>query len=267
MNFLRDFFNRVSYSITNVNKYPEMALEGAGKAFKYLLIFTLIFGMIGGLGFTFNIKSGLDQIIYLTITELPEFRITNGELDVEGEMPIVYGDNEFVVIIDDTGNTTTDVLDDYYGGFLFLKDGVAQKTTFQITEYKYEDFGLAHYEKQDLINLIAKIEGVSIIGLIILLVFYLIIFYIGKMIGSLLLTIIGLVLAAIQKSEVPFAKLYAMSIYALTLPILLAITLSFFDFNLKWYFYYGIASVYLWFAIKSWKEKKEEPEEDIIEEV
>ena len=45
----RKFFKKVWYSITKLEKYPEMATEGVVKAIKYIMILVMILSCISSL--------------------------------------------------------------------------------------------------------------------------------------------------------------------------------------------------------------------------
>lgn len=254
------FFNKLYYSMSRFDYYPKMLKEGVGRAFLYLLFFTLIFGSIGGIDTIVGVKQFVDDLKTEEANELPFFTFTDGELFVEGAMPlIVQEDDTSILIIDTTGRTNPDILDDYQTGVLILNDRLVQKeNSIQTSEISFKEFRGFDFDKYQFINWIDLISGFLVVGLIIIFIFYLLFFYLGKMFSALLLSVFGLIFKAIQKSKISYGQLYSAGIYALTLPVIIDIILSLFDYNLAWYFYYAIALIFLWVAIKFVKKAETE---------
>lgn len=70
-----NFFNRIIASIKDFEKYQNFAVEGVGKALKYLLILMLIFSCVIAVAFTYKFgksfnnafdyfKGNIDELIY-----------------------------------------------------------------------------------------------------------------------------------------------------------------------------------------------------------
>ena len=244
------FFNKLFYSIAKFDKYPSMLKEGAGKAFIYLLLFTLLFGSVSSIRVGYQVVDGISSFSDEIKRDVPDFSFSNGELQVEGEMPIVIDEtSDNLVMIDVTNNTSIGVLEPYETGFIFLKDRLIVKTNrYDTRELVYADFDL-YLTKEGTVEFLSNLKWVGfVVGFIAIVVFL-----IGKLISSLIMTLLGLIIMSVQKVKLSFGQLYSLGIYTLTLPIIVDLFLSFFHIDLPFYVYYGIALVYVWFAIKSFK--------------
>lgn len=244
------FFKKLYYSIVNFKSYPNMVREGVGKAFLYLLLFTLIFGTISGFIVGKNVTSGINMFISQLDENTPDFRLANGHLEVEGNMPIVLEElpnNQALYIIDTTGQTQADILDNYQTGMLILEDrAIVKQNPVQTSVYDFKEFVGADLTKDDLMNMMPFFKSFGLIfGFLTFLFFYLV-----KMFHALLLAVIGLLIAAIQSKNLSFGKQYSLGIYVLTLPVLLDIIISLFGYNFPWYLFYLVGLIYMWFAIR-----------------
>ncbi len=257
------FFSKLFYSIAKFDQYPRMIKEGVGKAFLYLFLFSLIFGTISGVIVGYQTNQGLQAFVGEIEQGLPDFTLTNGELHVEGEMPIVLEEDDTLMIIDTTGLTSPSILDDYPTGLLVFKDSVIyKKSVFETRQYRFSDFGDVTLTKADILTYLPLLKWIGVIFGIFVFLF----FYIAKIINAFILTILSFILSAIQKAKISFAQMYSMSIYALTLPILIDVLLKLFNLNLRWYLYYGIAFVFMWMAIRAMNRITTNPVEVLPEE-
>ncbi len=244
------FFKKLYYSFTKFDKYPRMIKEGTGRAFIYLLLFSLIFGSISGIITATKLNNGINTFISKVETELPDFTLSNGVLHVEGKMPIILNEeNEDLFIIDTSGVTTPDILVNEPAGILVLKDEVIVKqNAFQIQTYRFSDIGL-DLNKDVVLQWLPILKWLGVIVGALVLIF----FMIGKLFSALILSLIGLIISAVRSLRLTFGNLYSIAIYSLTLPVILHILLAIFDINLRWYLYYGIAIIIAILAINNIK--------------
>ncbi|MDF0728226.1 DUF1189 domain-containing protein [Cytobacillus sp. S13-E01] len=246
------FFNKLMYSMVKFDKYPDMVKQGIGKAFLYLFLFTLLFGTLNSIIIGYQINRDIGKFVTEVSGNIPEFTFSGGLLDVKEPMPIVYDNIDgSTLIIDTDGQTTPGVLDQYESATLILEDRVITKENgFSSEEYSFSDFTGITFDQDDVINKLPLLKWFSAIAAF----FVWIGFFIGKLFSALLLSLLGLIIAAIRKTKLSFGRLYSLSIYALTIPILLDILLQIFQTDLHNLIYYAIALVYMWIAMGHFKE-------------
>jgi hypothetical protein len=242
-----NFFEKLFSSVATPKMYPRMVTEGVGKAFLYLFLFSLIFGTISAVITWYEVNKGVNGFSDLVKADLPEFTLSDGELHVEGDMPIVLEETSTsIAIIDVSGNTTRGILDNYETGLLVLKDRmITKENNLETTEINFSTITF-DLTKDMIVTWLPLLQWLSVIAAVVVFIF----FFIGKMVSALLVSVLGLIFSAIQKAESRFGQLYSISIYALTLPSILKVFSSLVAISLPWYIYYAIVLVYVWLALK-----------------
>ncbi|RBW71047.1 DUF1189 domain-containing protein [Bacillus taeanensis] len=245
-----NFFTKLWYSMTQFSKYPDMIKQGIGKAFLYLVLLTLTLGTVHAVITGYNVSQMIRGFNELVKQELPAFTLQNGELSVEGEMPMVLEETQSsLFMIDVTGEISSDVLDQYEEGALVLKDRVIMKeSSYEKREFTFNELEI-NLTKEDIVTWLPYLEWLGAAAGIFMFFF----FFIGKMSSALVISVMSLIFRAIEKASLSFGGLYSMAIYALTLPVILDVLLSIFWYGTPWYLYYGIVFLYMWFGIKQYK--------------
>ena len=224
--------------------------EGFRRALIYLLLFTLIFGTIKGI--TTGVYWGKEykNIMETIINKLPDFYVKNGELIVDSNKPItLHQSRNSIYIVDTTGVIGTEYLDSFENGVLFLKESLLLKSNFEIFELKYNNLDIEGFNKSTLYNILPiKTVGI-IIGLLTVFIFFL-----EKLLTSLVTTIFLRLVMTFVKGKIPFNNLIVVAIYALTIPSIIKLTFDLFGLGFTWFLYYIIYIIYVLLAVKQvWK--------------
>ncbi|WP_085523706.1 DUF1189 domain-containing protein [Tuberibacillus sp. Marseille-P3662] len=244
------FIKKLHYSITNVHKYPNMTALGTGKAFLYLFLFSLIFGTIYSVVLGFHVNQSVSRFADHIKNDIPEFRLENGTMHVEADMPMVIDKTaNSAFVIDTSGKLDPSYLDQYQTGILILKHQVINKQNGMQTQvYQFSDFGIT-FTKSDIVNVLPYLNWVGwIVGILAWVVFFA-----GKIVSALIVALIGLIARSTYKANMSFGRLYSTAIYALTLPILFDLAIKAFGINLNIFVYYLIAIGYMVLAVRSTK--------------
>lgn len=235
------FLKKLYYSITKFEKYPEMAAEGIPSAFKYLALLMLIFSIIvsGGLIYKLHyiLKKGIDFFEY----ELPNVTYNGGKLEVDSDKAITIDTGEIFIdkIIIDTKVESEEQINKYLdsipednAGILFLKDkvivkasGMREPTVYQYTEIlkRITNNESNSITKQEILKYVTGTGMISLYAIFfILMVIYIFIIYsISVLVDTLLIAILGNITILFTRLKLKFSAVYSMSIYALTISILL----------------------------------------------
>ena len=235
------FFKKLFYSITKFEKYPEMATEGISRAFQYLALVMLIFSIIVAGGFVYQLhnitQKGID---YLKI-ELPDIIYDNGKLDIYSNEAITIDTGDFFVnkIIIDTKADNEEQINKYITsisventGIIILKDKLIVKAsgTNEERTYTYPEIlrsvanqEISKFTKQDILNYVTGSGMVTLYTMffVLMLIYIFIIYSISVLIDTLLIAILGNITLLFARLKLKFSAVYSMSIYALTLSILL----------------------------------------------
>ena len=96
------FFKKIWYSITNIEKYPEMAAQGAGKAMSYLMKIVACIALVLCFGLIYQTHNLVKDGTKYLQDEFPEFTYKEGTLDVNSDQTIVINDSPIVgkIIVD-----------------------------------------------------------------------------------------------------------------------------------------------------------------------
>jgi hypothetical protein len=251
------FFSELIGSITNFETYRYFLKRTLGGAFLYLLLLSLIFGTASSIRSMYDFNFAITQVIGHFQTDVPEFTLENGELNIDGEMPMIFEEqNDDVLIIDTRENADETALDKYGSGMLITKYEFIQKHVGGgLERQSFSTIPGLRLSKESITGFLPKLRFINIF----IVVFGVIFHFIGKVISALWLGIAGMVICASLKVKLDFSNQYKLGIYALTVPIILKALLKILRITIPyfWVLYYGIAIFYLWKGISAIKNNDE----------
>ena len=307
------FFKKVWYSITKFEKYIEMASEGTLRALKYLLQITSILVLVIASISLFDVNVKLNSLIENLQQNLPDFSYSERKVQLVSDLEnktYTLNDKDLNLgkVIIDLNTEDENIVGEYEKaikddnetnnmGYIILKDEIRQvaklpnaiegETTVSMTydEIMENVFGSkdVEFNKTTLIQFLNGNGRTSIlvVNFFSYFIAYFIIYVSSTLIYALVLALIGFTTSKITKIKLEFNQIWAMSVYAFTLSIILqliylavnyftGITIKYFNIA-----YISIAYVYLvavMFLIKTdylkkqenkvKEEKKEEKEEE-----
>ena len=266
------FFKKVWYSITKIEKYPNMATQGVKESMFYLAKIVIILSIIISLGIIYQTSSLIKEGVNYLQNEFPEFSYKDGILNVESENEIVISEDNSVVgktIIntkvedEQTINKYIQDITDSGDGIIILKDKVIIKNPAGVGTNTYvynevlQSMGISEFTKQDVINYANSTQIISLYASIFLTIFiYSFIIYLLSILSNvILLSCFGYITTLLARIKIKYAAIFNMSIYALTLSIILNILYvvinMFVPFNMQYFqvMYIAVAAIYLVAAI------------------
>lgn len=267
-----NFFNKVKYSIFKIEKYPDMAAEGVGKAISYMSILVAILAVILCIRMLYQTHDLLQDGIHYIQNEFPEFSYKEGILKVESENVITISEDGSVIgkTIIDTKAEDEQTINQYINsvtesgeGIIILKDKAIIKSSgvAGTVSYSYKDaleqLGINEFTKQDVVNYANSSQIVTLYVSVFLTVFvYAFIMYlIATISNAVLLSLFGYITTLLARIKIRYVAIFNMSVYALTLSIILnmlyvAINI-FITFNMEYFqvMYVAVAAIYLVAAI------------------
>lgn len=269
------FFKKVQYSVTNFEKYPEMAAEGVLSSLKYLVKLMAIFSVILAAGLVYQLHTSVQGIADYIQNSLPDITYSDGELKVDSQEPITIQDSNQVVskIIIDTNVEDQTQIDEYVAsigteesGIVILKDKAIVKTSAvsETTIYTYTDLissvtdeDVNNITKQDIVGFLTGSSITSIYSMffVVMFIYVLAIYLISTLVDSLVLAILGNITSLLAKLKLKFSAVFNMAVYGLTLSIILnaiyIVQNMFTGYEIKFFqvMYVSIAYIYLAAAI------------------
>ena len=267
-----NFFNKVKYSIFKIEKYPDMAAEGVGKAISYISILVAILAVILCIGMLYQTHDLLQDGIHYIQNEFPEFSYKEGILKVESENVITISEDDSVMgkAIIDTKTEEDQTINQYINsitesgeGIIILKDKAVIKSSgvAGTVSYSYKDaleqLGINEFTKQDVVNYVnsSQIATLYVSVFLTIFVYAFIMYLLTTISNAVLLSFFGYITTLLARIKIRYAAIFNMSVYALTLSIVLnmlyvAINI-FITFNMEYFqvMYVAVAAIYLVAAI------------------
>ncbi len=269
------FFKKVKYSIFNIEKYPEMATEGFGKAISYIAKLVVVLGIILSVWIFYQTYQMIQEGTNYIENEFPDFSYSDGILTVDTDEVINIENEQFGKIIIDTKTDSEETINQYKNsisetgtGVIILKDQVTIKDTAMTGDVSYnykeslESMNITEFNKQDLINYVrqGQINTVYVSLFVSLFIYSFALFFINTLWYAVIISIVGYFTMWILKMRMRYVAVFNMSIYALTLSTILNIIYLLvnilFNFNIEYFsiMYITVATIYLLatiFIIKS----------------
>lgn len=252
-----NFWRKIIGSVQGIKHYEVIVKDTVGKSILYLLLIALLLGGIGSIRGAIDTSNDISQFISIYNNKCPNFELKNGELSVDGNMPLTLSqDKSYYFVIDTTNTINPDVLNSYDKGLLVLKDKMIEKQSkVQTQVVDFKSFKGITVNK-DIIN-----KYLPLAKLIIPFIFIgnILWYFIGGLLSALILALFALILNSIFKTELKYGQLYSLSIYALTTPLIIDVLFKIFSvehFSYYWLFYHLIAFGYICFALNNYKKSR-----------
>ena len=227
------FFTRIKIAVTKLEDYGMFLEEKTSVAVKYFFLIVLILTMIIAIVQTFHIMKMVKKGYAYIQNEIPDFSYEKDRLQFSQNVNAYDQEFDFYMIADTTENITPKKIKKYKeniksNGIIFLKDKAIYQTGAQEVEYPYQDFanqyGVQTFDKNGLIE---QIENIGLVGIAVTLCFIFVIsFYMVQVISVfmdwLIITIFAYISARICRIYMNFKQAFHISIYALTLSLILS---------------------------------------------
>ncbi len=266
------FFKKVWYSITKIEKYPNMSAQGLGKAISYLAKIVAILAIVYCLGVVYQTHNLIDEGIEYLQNSFPEFSYKDGTLSVESEEPITISAEDSITgeTIIDTNTEDETVINQYTnqvtnagGGIIVLKDKVIVKDANVVgtISYYYKDtfepMKITEFNKQDVINFAnsGQIVSLYISVFLTMFIYAFVSYFLTTLSNAILLSLFGFFTAWLARIKMRYVAIFNMSVYALTLSVILNMLYIgvniFIPFEMEYFqvMYTAVAAIYLVAAI------------------
>ena len=224
MNEKISFIKKLKISVTSIKGYKELIKEKLSKAILYSIIFSLIIGVIQGI-FSFVAIGSIQKTMEKVISS-DEFKFTfqDGILNFENS-PIKSEEGRNIVYINtnislEEKDTIRSIVVHKDVSIAILKDGISYRINGEESNFKFSDIPLAGKINNDMV-----LKSLNIIGIVKYIAFIscIIITYIIFMLNSLMLSVLGLILNAINKLGLDYKNIFKISIYATTAPTIISL--------------------------------------------
>lgn len=256
-----NLFIQMRESVIDFSFYKSIKSNRFSRSFLYLLLLFLIIYFVNGTKLFVITRIGIDEITAVMSENIPDFRLENGEFSFSGEMPYyISKSTDEAFVIDTTGQVDEGILRDVGGGMLITKDTVyLKKSDIETRRFSLTELKSITLTKADVLEFLPKLSWIVLIFIV-----FGFIFVLGwKLLNAVILALLGLFLNGIMKGNLQYGNMLNISIYALTLPMLLqlALDLSGYPFPSFWLIYWGISLLYVAMAIRSCRVENDGPQD------
>lgn len=276
MNEKLTFWKKFKISITDFEKYQDLAAEKIGKTVIYILILMTIFCLVitGLYMYKFvtiikDTKQYISQNIETITFENNKLNIVSYQKEKQEILIGKDGNIASKIIIDtnildeETRNKEIEEIKSSGNGILILNDKILIKNELIANprEYKYEELAkqveLNNLNKEKVIQLLSNESLMPIIAICTVTVFiYMFMMYLSSILVDILIfSAMGYIFTILVKIRIKYSAVYNIAAHSVTLPIVLNLIyfiVNFFTgFTIKYFdiMYSAIASIYIITAI------------------
>ena len=248
MGFGRKFIN----SLYNFKAYNVFFNQSIGKGILYLFLLCICLSTIGNIFTAFSLNTAFNEAQDAVDNDIPDFSFSNGQLNVDGDMPIILDEGQTLFYIDTKNDVDSSVLDKYTSGIILTKDKMIQKqNTAQIQTFDLKQMQDISFNKADLSP---ALKSIKLLAIILMFIFFPLGSFIGKLISSfVIMGLGGLIINAILNKNLKYTDCVKLGMYSLTIPIIIKLIVGIIGINISFFFvlYYGIALLYLFLGMKA----------------
>ena len=227
------FFARIKIAVAKLENYSLFVEEKPAVAIKYFFLIVLVLALtICGIQ-TFDVMQKIQKGYQYVKNEIADFSYENGALNFSEKVYAYDSEYDFYLIADTGREITEDTLQEYKtqiksSGLIFLQNKVIYKTGNSEVEYQLADlsnqYGISSLDKNQLVEEVENVGmmGIAITMFIAILISMYIIELVSTFIDWLMITIFSLIVARVCRIHMRWKHGFNISIYALTLPIILS---------------------------------------------
>lgn len=263
-----NFFTKIKIAIFKLEDYGIFLGERLSASIKYFLLLLLILSVVMAIADSYDFSKLIEKACSYIMNELPDFSYEDGIMSFAEETEAYDNDYQFRLIINTDEDIFGDKIKEYrtkiYGdasGLILLKDMVIYTVGQEEFGYKYADlfdeYSLSVTNKTELVQKISEVSIPSVVvifGGVSFIATYLSNFI--KILGDIIVVaLFGFIASRICGIRFRIAPLISLSIYSLTLSILLTViynvVYTFTGFTIKYFdvMYLLIAYIYIIAAI------------------
>lgn len=243
---MKNFLSFFWQSISDFNFYKKVINFKGVTVFKYLLILLFIASILISLGVSKKMHGVVNEAGGWAIENLPVIVITDGIVSVDTHMPFRIKKEDFEIIIDTTGKTSS-IDESAKQGILLTK----HKLIYKQSETQTNTYELSKVKKlildEETIERWKKNAFRAAFPLIFIASF--VYYAIAKTFQILLFSLLPLIISGAKNLELKYPQIFKISAFSLTLPFMLAAVVEVFFFKVK-FFYILFVLIYAVYLIK-----------------
>lgn len=254
-----NIFKQLVLSLYSPKAIATWRTQGIGKTILFVFLLTLISILPTIYHLNAAITNGVEMTKDTVSEEIPNFTITNGELQTDESKLVTIEKSDFTIIFDPTGEIQPNQLDTSLNSIAFLKNDFAITTTGTIEQLSYSMVTDMAITKDDVVSFINTMD--SMLSVILPIIFIAIYLFSSalKFIGISVLALIGTLLNSSNSEKLKYRYLWRIAAYSITLPTIFFMIMDIFQtavpfgFVLNWF----VSILVLILALKEIPQSKE----------
>ena len=266
------FFKSVWAAVVNFEKYVELMYQKGSKVIKYFFLIILLFSLLASIASIINTVRFVQSNMNYFKDEFPELSFADNTLTIEADEPIKLHGNGImensILIVDTTAteeqiseysNAITDnttemtvvILKDKFLINNMMGNGVMTVNFSNIAK----DFNITTATKQDVVNFVSSSGMIKIyFGIYVLTAISAFLISVGSVFAHvIMISIFAFITSRIYRIKLAYASCVKISVYALTLPIILRLVYvyvtSLTGFVVQYFDYAYITIAYIYILI------------------
>lgn len=269
------FWKKIKISITDFEKYQDLAAEKVIRTIGYIAILVFIFSLIVTGIYTYKFSVTISNVRTYIDENIESVTFENNELNIvpksHEEMTTIENETLEIKVVINTQTEDSQKIEESIkeigseeNGVLILKDKILikNKAMNKAITYSYkniaEQYNINKVDKQEALNLLSfdTMKPLLFSVFVVLLTYFFLIVYLpSTLIDIIVLSIFGYIVSVIVKIKLKYSALYNIATHSLTLPIILNliyfIVNSLTGFKIRYFeiMYTTVATIYIATAI------------------
>lgn len=262
------FFKRIQVSIFKVENYGEFVLEKTSVAISYFFKLMLCVAIITAIATTIQTHTIVSKAFSYLKNEMPDFTLEDGIISFEEDTTGYDEDLDFYAVFSSKNELTDSQIDElekdvqkYTSALIYLQDRIVYYDGEEFSAFKYADiiseYNLNITNRYDVVKLVDSlgVTGVDLTYLFATLISSYILNIITVAFDIVLVLCFAILTSRICGVNMPVLKMLSLSIYSLTLSIILSavysVVYTFTNFYIEYFqiMYIVVAYIYLIAAI------------------
>lgn len=260
-----NIFKEGYHALWDFKCYQKFLNNRKGKVFLYGVVFSLVLFLISIVIplVKFQVKTG--GLGNMLESNVPNFEISEGVLDMEApihyEAPGMYVDIDTAAdqpLYDFYDSAIQEIMDKNESVLIADYEKLYVKNQGQVTQISFNEmFGNKVYNRDSLKSFIPMINGIIAVAVMFIGLFGIA----GFFLGALFISVVGLIINSAMKTNLGFGKLFLLSVYVRTMPLLLKALLGLVRISIPfmWLICFIISEVYLYLVLSKIRQAQSEP--------
>jgi hypothetical protein len=251
-------FQQIWKSLSSTKHIASFRFQKIGKAILYVFFLSFLSMLPNGIYLSVNFSSGINELIEVIETKVPEFSIKDGTLHSSLLKPVEFQEDHFKFVFDSSGSITKQDIQSEDETVALLQNEIVVSLNQQVQIFEYSLLQQSTYNKKDILSILYHAKQVMPIFIVVFLLLMYLIASGSKFIEISILAFIGLLFKNVLLRNVNYRHLWILSVYSVTMTTVFFTVMDALHTNVPFDFYINwmVNMIILFLAIKEIPPKK-----------